>query len=224
MRYRLAAIALLMVSLLACSQPGVPASSAKDAPKVTAFVGVSVVPGDRERVLLNQTVLVQGGRIGEMGPASTVKVPPAATRIEGKGKFLMPGIAEMHAHLPDPNLPEEISQFKLFVANGVTTVRGMLGTPNQLELRERIRSRVGAGVLSGWSRAQGRPAPALSCARDLEVQPASDVQADLVSAQGAVTRLEWVLGGEDGIRVDDHAAEVAVAEGIAQRESSGKDE
>src|SRR5690606_25103695 len=57
------------------------------------------------------------------------------------GKYLMPGLAEMHGHVPPPNAPAEFTEDVLFLyaATGVTTVRGMLGSPGQLELRERAK-------------------------------------------------------------------------------------
>ena len=104
-----------------------------------AFVDVTVLPMDRERVVAGQTVIVRDGRIAEMGPAGRVRVPPGAARVEGKGRYLMPGLGEMHGHLPGPQVPEPLARdlLFLFVANGVTTVRGMLGYPNSVELRDR---------------------------------------------------------------------------------------
>jgi imidazolonepropionase-like amidohydrolase len=135
---QLCAAALLL--LLGCGGPagatGAPARS--EGPEV-AFVNVNVVPMDSERVLAGQTVVVRGDRIVEVGPASKVKVPAGALRVDGRGKYLMPGLAEMHGHIPPPQAPREFTEAVLFmyVANGVTTVRGMLGAPGQLELRER---------------------------------------------------------------------------------------
>jgi imidazolonepropionase-like amidohydrolase len=68
-------------------------------PGVTAFVNVAVVPMDRERVLPGQTVLVQNGWITALDPGTTVKVPAGAVRIDSRGKYLLPGPADMHAHL-----------------------------------------------------------------------------------------------------------------------------
>jgi imidazolonepropionase-like amidohydrolase len=65
---------------------------------VTAFVDVNVVPMDTERVLAHQTVLVAGGHITALGPASQVKVPAGAVRVDGRGKYLMPGLTDMHLH------------------------------------------------------------------------------------------------------------------------------
>jgi imidazolonepropionase-like amidohydrolase len=104
-----------------------------------AFVDVNVVPMDSERVVAGQTVLVRDGRIAEMGPSRGVTVPKDAVRVEGRGRYLMPGLAEMHGHLPGPNVAEDVVKdlLFLFVANGVTTVRGMLGYPNSVALRDR---------------------------------------------------------------------------------------
>ena len=107
----------------------------------TAFTDVTVIPMDRERVLENHTVVVTDGRVVEMGPAASVKVPEGATRIDGRGKFLMPGLSDMHGHLvPGDGVnddgPSQI--MRLYVANGVTTVRGMIGHPTNLVVRDRI--------------------------------------------------------------------------------------
>lgn len=112
-------------------------SSAQD----LAFVGVNVVPMDRNGTLNNQTVIIQDGRIAEMGPAGSTRVPDGALRLEGRGKYLMPGLGEMHGHIPSTLQPREFVEAVLFlyVANGVTTVRGMQGSPGQLDLRERAK-------------------------------------------------------------------------------------
>lgn len=112
------------------------------APAATvAFVDVSVLPMDTERVLGGQTVIVRGDRIVMVGPAASVAVPADAQRIDGAGRFLMPGLAEMHGHNPAGGSPPALFEqvFFLFVANGVTTVRSMLGFPGQLEWREKAR-------------------------------------------------------------------------------------
>jgi imidazolonepropionase-like amidohydrolase len=111
------------------------------APGVYAFVDVTVLPMDRERVLTGQTVIVRDGRIAALGPSTSIRVPADAERIEAKGKYLMPGLAEMHAHVLGPNQPQELNRdlMFLYVANGVTTIRAMLGAPNQLVLREQLK-------------------------------------------------------------------------------------
>lgn len=107
--------------------------------QTTAFVGVNVIPMDRERVLNDQTVIVKNGVITEIGDAAKVKVPKDAVTVDAKGKFLIPGLVDMHTHLlsdsdeyPDSIAPDEL---RVMVANGVTTVRFMIGTPELLKLR-----------------------------------------------------------------------------------------
>lgn len=109
--------------------------------KATAFVNVSVVPMDTERVLENQTVIVRAGRIAEIGAAKKVKITADVVQIDGRGKFLMPGLADMHAHLQAGagTLDDAAGQqLQLFLMNGVTTVRNMIGKPEHLILRDRI--------------------------------------------------------------------------------------
>lgn len=97
-----------------------------------AFVNVNVVPMDGERVLKNQTVVVRGDRIAEVGPAGKVKVPRGAERVDGRGRYLLPGLADMHAHLNSPH------ELPLYLANGVTTIYNLNGRPAHLSWRERI--------------------------------------------------------------------------------------
>ncbi|MFN3944619.1 MAG: amidohydrolase family protein [Allosphingosinicella sp.] len=124
----LALLAALLAWPAAAAQPG-----------AYAFIGVTVVPMDRERTIPAQTVVVRGGRIVAMGPASRVRVPGDAVRIDGRGRYLMPGLAEMHAHVPpnpgDAQWTEDV--LFLYAANGITFARSMLGAPHHLELRAR---------------------------------------------------------------------------------------
>ncbi|MGQ0764284.1 MAG: amidohydrolase family protein [Gemmatimonadota bacterium] len=119
-----------------------PPQSAAAQQSPVAFVDVTVIPMDRERVIERQTVVVENGRIAAMGPTSSVRVPPGAVRIEGRGRFLMPGLAEMHAHVPPNAASEQLLRdiMFLYIANGVTTIRGMLGAPYQIDLRRRLSS------------------------------------------------------------------------------------
>jgi imidazolonepropionase-like amidohydrolase len=129
---------LLLAGLCAPPQPTDP-PCVTQSQGVVAFVDVTVIPMDRERRLSGQTVVVRGDRIVELGPVASVKVPEGATRVEGKGRFLIPGLAEMHAHIPGGQASDSAVERTLFlyVAGGLTTVRGMLGHPRHLELRAR---------------------------------------------------------------------------------------
>jgi len=107
--------------------------------QVSAITNVTVIPMDGERTLANQTVIVRGQRIAELGPSDRLKAPSGARVIDGRGKFLMPGLAEMHGHIPpgqgatDANITKVLAYYAL---NGVTFVRGMLGDPKHLPYRD----------------------------------------------------------------------------------------
>lgn len=127
------ALLLILSSVTAaCAQP-------EAAVETVAFVGVNVVPMDRERVLENHTVIVRDGKIVSVTPAGDAKIPAGTRRIDGAGRWLMPGLAEMHGHVPGPDDPAyRDNMLFLYVANGVTTVRNMAGHPSHLTLRDRI--------------------------------------------------------------------------------------
>ncbi|HET9466590.1 MAG TPA: amidohydrolase family protein [Gemmatimonadales bacterium] len=119
--------------LLLCPPPVTAADS------IVAFVDVTVIPMDRERSLRGQTVVVRGRRIVAIGPSARVKVPAGGRKVNGRGKFLIPGLAEMHAHIPGGQVPDSLVERTLFlyVSRGITTIRGMLGDPRHLDLRTR---------------------------------------------------------------------------------------
>jgi hypothetical protein len=100
---------------------------------IIAFRNVSVVPMDSEGVLRNQTVIVKNGTIVAIGDTKMALVPVDAMVLDGSGKYLLPGLADMHVHT-DP------SDFPLFLANGITTIREMNGSPNHLKWRAELAS------------------------------------------------------------------------------------
>jgi imidazolonepropionase-like amidohydrolase len=172
---------------------------------VTVFRNVSVVPMDSERVLEAQTVVVRGERIESIGPAASAEIPPGARLIDGTGRYLVPGLAEMHAHVPgggDSRYVEEV--LFLYVANGVTTARGMLGEPSHLELREQIARHEVLGprlYTAGPSlndQRVGSPADA-----ERMVREQAEAGYDFVKVHPGPTRAEY-----------DAAVETAVATGI----------
>jgi imidazolonepropionase-like amidohydrolase len=135
---RLFAIIFIAVTI---SFAQVPAPQTAQPLRVTAFVHVNVIPMDRERVLTDQTVIVRGGRIAEIGAAEKVRVPKDAMQIDGRGKYLLPGLIDMHTHLfSDGQFPDSLAgdELMIMLANGVTTIRLMIGTPEHLALREQV--------------------------------------------------------------------------------------
>ena len=107
---------------------------------VTAFRDVNVIPMDSARVVPHQTVVVSGSRIVAFGPAAKTVIPIGASVIEGAGRYLIPGLVDMHFHLPSPgiNWTEVDTYLEFFVANGVTTVRSTIGAPDHPIVRHRV--------------------------------------------------------------------------------------
>jgi imidazolonepropionase-like amidohydrolase len=133
LRARLTVLVLALVPLAGSA----PAQEAE-----VAFVNVNVITMDGDP-LANQNVLVSGDRIVAIGPADRIKIPQGAKRIESDApRYLMPGMAELHGHIPPPADSKAYIENVLFlyVANGVTTVRGMLGHEGQLDLRQQANS------------------------------------------------------------------------------------
>ena len=93
----------------------------------TAIVGVNVVPMDSERVLLSQTVIVDGDHIEAIGDVDDVTVPDDAEILYGRGRWLVPGLVDMHVHIRAVDLPR-------YVENGITTVRDLAGLDSVLAI------------------------------------------------------------------------------------------
>jgi hypothetical protein len=83
---------------------------------------VTVIDGTGAEPKSDQTVLVSGERIVALAPSRKLKPPPDARLIDGTGKFLIPGLWDMHVHMSEmPNFSD------LCIANGITGVRDMFG-------------------------------------------------------------------------------------------------
>ncbi|MDX2071089.1 MAG: amidohydrolase family protein [Haliscomenobacter sp.] len=109
--------------------------------KISAITHVNVLPMTSEEVLKDYTVLLKDGKVFKMGPSNKLKAKKKNQVIDGTGKYLMPGLTEMHAHIPTPENGDDTwvrQVLFLYVANGVTTIRGMLGDPYHLTLRKNV--------------------------------------------------------------------------------------
>jgi len=115
----------------------------------TLIKNVTAITMHGDQVIENAIVYIVADRIEYVGSAESaptfVRAPDL--EIDGTGKFLIPGLAEMHGHLPSSSADATITKQTLFLylAGGVTTVRGMLGHPVQFEMRQAIN----AGKLDG---------------------------------------------------------------------------
>lgn len=134
---------LLALLLLAALTATLPASAQR-----YAIQDVTVIPMDREVSLAHQTVLIENGKINQLGDNAKIKIPADALVIDGKGKYLVPGLFDMHAHFfyeqgDQVNTCEQ--EVKLMLANGLTTVRIEGGHPAYLEAREKVKKKEWTG-------------------------------------------------------------------------------
>ena len=123
--------------------------------RTLAIVNVSVLAADGGRMIPGQTVLVEEGRIVSVG--AQIPLPPGAQQIDGSGRYLVPGLADMHVHLRhSPN------DLLLYLANGVTHIAEMSGNAHHLAWREDTRQGaagprmfITSQKLGNWSWLQG---------------------------------------------------------------------
>ena len=117
-----------------------------------AILHANVIPMDVERVLGDQTVIVQNGCISEIGDAESTTVPYGSFMIDAAGQYMVPALSDMHVHLegaawnimfpPDAQFSAEELDFSEilfpFLANGVTSVQVMSALPEHIRLRDKI--------------------------------------------------------------------------------------
>ena len=105
------------------------------------FRDVNVLSMENETVLSGQTVVIIEDMIHEIGSSQEIQPVGGATVIDATGMYLMPGLAEMHAHVPPGDSPprDQVEDILfLYIANGVTTIRGMLGSDYRIPLAQEI--------------------------------------------------------------------------------------
>jgi hypothetical protein len=129
------AILLQVVSATTASSQAV-----GDRPTSYAFVDVTVIPMSTTGALQRQTVLIDAARITRIGPVASIAVPAGATTIDGRGKFLIPGLGDAHAHLSTggggPTLAERA--LTLFALHGVTMIRSAYTDPHHRDAVRRV--------------------------------------------------------------------------------------
>lgn len=103
--------------------------------------GVQVLTMESDQIQGNQTIIIENGMIQWVGPDSEASYPDGSTIVQGD-YYVMPGLAEMHAHIPSSDQGREAMEntLALYLSQGLTTIRGMLGDPTHLELREQAKN------------------------------------------------------------------------------------
>lgn len=151
------------------------------------FEGVSIVPMDSERVVEGQTVVVDGDRISWIGSEDEARVPSGAQRVDGRGKYLIPGLADMHCH------PYAQDDLLLLVTHGVTTIRNPQGMPRHVLWRQRIEAGelLGPTIFVSGPIVDGRP-------------PRSNGNLSVVTREEAIAAVDFTKrGGYDFVKVYD---------------------
>jgi imidazolonepropionase-like amidohydrolase len=202
-------VLLTAALLVSCGGSGPPATEAPAPPPanvppvrsaVVAIVGVDVIPMDSEILLIDQTVVVRDRRITSVGLRSDIAIPEDAEQIDGRGLVLMPGLADMHVHLEEEDLPA-------YLASGITTVRNMWGHSAVRDMMERIATAELAGPIV-YSTSPGIDGPPAKW-------PVTQIVESAAAAQETVARLVgdgWtMLKVYQDLRPDVYSAVVEAA-------------
>lgn len=141
--------ALLLTSAVAAvsgghlvTSAGGTTSIAQDVPDRTpiAIRNVNLLTMETDEVLSGQTIIIMDGKIAWTGPDDDAEIPDGARVITGN-YYVIPGLAEMHAHIPSVRQGEQYMHdvLVMYLSQGITTIRGMLGEPAHLDLRDKTR-------------------------------------------------------------------------------------
>ena len=162
---------------------------------VVAITGVSIVDVEKGRTTGPRTVLIADGRIAAIVEPSQAHIPAGAERVDGRGRFLMPGLVDMHVHLFNnfSRRPPNTWTFPLYIANGVTGVREMAAEPASILIVNGWRDAIAKGSLiaprilaAGVVVYGSSPEDA---ARQVDV--AADVGADFIKVFSGVPESNW---------------------------------
>ena len=121
--------------------------AASPAAQAIAITDVTIIDVEHARALGPRTVLIEAGRIGAISAPRDAQIPADALRVDGRGRFLIPGLVDMHVHLFNTfshRAPNDWT-FPLFIAQGVTAVREMNTDAAGIAMVDRWRREIGSG-------------------------------------------------------------------------------
>ena len=121
-KHRLANDVILLVVLLLLSSLAWPSKGGTNGDRILAITHVAIVDPGSGSLRPDMTVVINGRTITSLGKTDKVRIPRDAFRFDASGKFLIPGLWDMHVHVLAPE-----RDFPMFVANGVLGVRNMAG-------------------------------------------------------------------------------------------------
>ncbi len=187
---RIALLSVLGLSLAGCDRPPERPREphAIAAASIIAITPVAVVDVVQGRLLHDQTVIIGGTQIITVGPTTETSIPAGAVVVDGTGRFLSPGFADMHVHLYTEG------DLFTYVANGVTTVRNMAGDSTHLRMRRRVKEGVTVGprIVTAGPVVEAAP---LSHPDNVLLESPSGVRAELTRQKAA---------GYDFVKVYEH--------------------
>jgi imidazolonepropionase-like amidohydrolase len=175
-----------------------------------ALIGGTLVDVTAGECRPDQVVVVRGGRITEAGPAGQVAVPAGAARREVRGRWMAPGLIDMHCHLTPLSMDVPL---ELLLACGVTTVRDPGGNAAEQRLmREAVRdgTRTGPRILAAGDILDGNP-PVAAAMRILADTP----------GRGAAAVRHLAAQGMDCVKVYNGITEPVLAAIVAAAAEAG---
>ena len=184
----------------------------------TVIVNVNVIPMSSEVVIAQQSVVVVDDKIAAIGHVDTIPVPKGATVIDGTDRFLIPGLAEMHAHVSSTDAGQVERLSTLFIANGITTIRGMLGQPSHLALREQFASGevFGPRLITSGPSLNGRSVSGAADAKR-QVQEQKAAGYDFIKVHPGLSNAEFTALANAANEIGmPYAGHVPVAAGVRQ--------
>jgi imidazolonepropionase-like amidohydrolase len=168
---------------------------------------VHVVPMTRDTVLPDRTVRIIDGLIDRIAPNGEMAIKVTATVVEGRDRYLMPGLVDFHVHLIDE------SQLLSYLVHGVTTVVNLQGSPAHLELKESVArgETLGPRIVTSGPIIDGDP--------PIWDPPRSTVAATPAAARAAVAA--QARAGYDLIKVYNNLEPAALRATVEEAEAHG---
>lgn len=155
------------------------------APEDYALTPVNILAMDCDCVLENQTLLLSGGRIAGIGPAASTEIPDSYREVDGMGRFVIPGLGDMHVHFRDA----DETVLRNYLRAGITLVREMNGRPFLLKWRDEINEGERLGpqmfvasptIANRSSPSEGFPTPETPAEARMRIKEFADAGYDLV--------------------------------------------
>jgi imidazolonepropionase-like amidohydrolase len=224
----------LTASLVLAAYGGSSATSRAQAPAVTAFEGARLIVGDGRPSIENGTLVVEGAKITQAGPAADVRVPDGARRVNLAGKTIMPTLVDTHTHLSQTRegLTEDLKRRAYYGVSAAMSM-GTSDTTADLEMRGETMPGM-ARLFTAW-RGITRPEPGRGSApfwinseqegrnavRELAARKVDIVKVWVDDRDGKYQKLTPALYGavideahKDGLRVTAHIFTLEDAKGL----------